>query len=110
MQIVLPQREQRLIALLRCQIGPRNDILMNSNGSIDLSAPPKQTTKGKVSFYRFVINPDHLEKMLKCLVRLLVKKEVEALEIIHINRRRRVFFIVLAEASQRPSCRGKQQK
>ena len=63
-----------------------------------------------MSFYCFVINPDHFEKMLERLVRLLVKKEVEPLEIIHVKWRRRIFFIVLAEASQRPSCRGKQQK
>ena len=40
-QIILRQREQRLIALLRRQVGPRDNILMNSNGPIDLTAPPK---------------------------------------------------------------------
>ena len=110
MQIVLSQREQRLIALLCCQVGPRNDVLMNSDRAIDLSAAPKQATKRKVSFNRLVINPDHFEKMLECLVRLLVKKKVEPLEIVHIKWRRRIFFIVLAETSQRPSCRGKQQE
>jgi len=110
MQVVLRQRKQRLVALLRRQIGPRNNILMDSNGAIDLTAPPKQAAQGKVSFYCLVINPDHLEKMFERLVRLLVKKKVEALEIIHVKRRRWIFFIALAETSQRPSCCGKQQK
>ena len=101
---------QSLISLLCGKIWPRYYVLMNSDRSVHLAAPPKQAAQGEVSFDRLVVDPDHAQEMLECLVGLLVQQKVQTFEVVNVKRWRRLLGISFAETSHRPSSQGEQQE
>ena len=102
--------EQRLISGFGRQIRTCDYVLVDPNCAIDLPPAPKQITKGKVRLNRFVVNSHHFEEMFECLVGLFVQQEVQALQIVDIQRRWRVFVIAFAKSTHRPSSCRKQQE
>src|SRR5690606_8141520 len=77
---------------------------------VDFAAAAEQAAQREVRLYGLVIDADHLQEMLQGLVRLLVQKECEALEVIHVERRWGAFpLFTLAEAAECPA-RGDQQQ
>ena len=109
-EVVLGQREQGLVTLLGCQVRTRNNVLVNTDGAIHFTPASKQITQRKVRFDGLVIDTNHLEKVLQGLVRLLIQQEVQALEVIDIQRWWRILVIALAESTQCPAGRSEQQE
>lgn len=50
------QLQHRQVSLFNRETGTGNQILMNTNGAVDLSALPEQITQRQVGFQRFVVN------------------------------------------------------
>ena len=109
-QIVLRQREQRLVPLLGGEIGPRNNVLVNTDCAIHLAPAPEQATQRKVGLDGLVVDPHHFQKVFESLVCLLIEEKIEAFQIVDIERRRWILHIALAPASQRPTGGGQQQE
>src|SRR5690606_4138982 len=62
MEIVLRQREQRLVPLLCREVRASDDVLVNANGTVDLAAPPEQAAEREVRLDRAVVDAHHLEE------------------------------------------------
>jgi hypothetical protein len=110
MQVVFGERKQRLVSRFGSQIGTRDYVLVNTDGSIDLSPAAKQVTEGKVSFDRRVVDSYHLQEMFQSLVGLLIQQEVQTLEIVNIQWRWRVLIVALTKSTHRPSRCREQEK
>jgi hypothetical protein len=80
--------------LFRGDIGPGNYVLVNTNGTVYLSSSPKQIAESEMGFYRFVIDANHFKKVFQSLICLFVQEEVEALQVVDVQRRRRLTLIV----------------
>ena len=76
MQVVLGKGVKRLISLFCRQIRPRNNVLMNANGSIHFATAPKKAAECEMGLDRLVIDSHHFEEMFQCLVGLLVEQEI----------------------------------
>ena len=81
-----------------------------TEGSIYLAASSKQTAKCKVSLNGLIVNSDHLQKMFQSLVGLLVKQEIQPLEVVDVERWRRIFFVALPKSTHRPAGRSQEQE
>ena len=110
MEVVFRQRVKRLVSLFRGQVGTRDDVLMNANGPVHFAAATKQAAEREMGFDRLVVDANHLQEMLQGLVGLLVQQEVEAFQVVDIQRRRRLLLVTFAEAAHRPACCRQQQK
>ena len=110
MQIVLCQRVQRLVSLLRREVRACDDVLVDANSPVHLPTSPEKAAEREMGFDRLVVDADHFEKMFQRLIGLFVEQEVQPFQVIDIERRGRLLFVALAEAAHGPPCRRKQQK
>ncbi len=81
LQEILPEFEERVIALTDRQIGAAEKILMHAYRAIRFAAAAEQVAEREMQFDGFGIELDDFDKRVDRLVQLLVEQEVEAAEI-----------------------------
>src|SRR5690606_39182688 len=93
-EIILGEREERLMALRLAQARTREQVLVNAYRPIDLAAPAEQVPEREVGLGRLVVDLRDLDEKLERLVCLAVQHEVQAAEIVRADpgRRRVVAF------------------
>src|SRR5690606_4772828 len=96
-EIVLGEREQRLVTLRLAQPRPRNKVLMHADRAVHLAAAAKQVPEREVRLERLVIDLRHLDEQLERLVRLAVQDEIEAANIVRADGRGRLIVPLAAE-------------
>ena len=68
--------------MIEFEAGPRDDVLMNTNGAIDFTAPPKQIAEGQMGLDCFAFDLDGFDEDFDGLVRPIVQEEIEAADIV----------------------------
>src|SRR5205814_8469200 len=81
LKVVLPQLGERDHLLVPGKVGTLEQVLVHADRAVILAAPAKETSQREVQLDRLGIDLDHLDESLDRLVRLLVQKEVEPLEV-----------------------------
>src|SRR5699024_6658711 len=82
LHVVLAQLHQRLGALLIVQAGASDDVLVETNGLVDLPTPAEQAAQRQVRFHRVRVDLDQLQKDFDRLVGLLVEQIVEPAKVV----------------------------
>ncbi len=81
-QVVMSELEQRLAALPALQVRPRNQVLVNADGAIDLAAATIEISEREMGLDGLAVDLENLDEGLDGLIGLLVEKVVDALEIV----------------------------
>src|SRR5882672_6643463 len=81
LQVVLPQLDHRVQALLPAQIGTLEQVAVHADRALGLAAAAEQAPQREVQLDGLRVDLDHLDEGLDRLVRLLVQQEIEAFEI-----------------------------
>ena len=82
LQVVLGQREARLLALGRLERLAGGDVLVDLDRAVDLAAAPVQAAEREMRLDRVVVELGRAQEGLEGAVRLLVDQEVHAGEVI----------------------------
>src|SRR5690606_35134025 len=109
-EIVLGQREQRLMTLRLAETGPCDEVLMHANRAVHLAPTAKQMPEREMCLERFVVDLRHLDEQLERFVRFTVQDEIEAADIVGADPRRRSIVPVAAEPLVRPADAGRQDQ
>ena len=78
---VLRELEHGDLALLVGKIGSVEQVLMHANGAIDFALLAEQVAEREMQIDRLGIDLHDLDERFDCLVRLLVKQEIEPPEV-----------------------------
>ena len=99
-----------MITLFCSQIRSRDDVLVDANRTVDFAATAEQAAEREMRFDGLVVDPNHLQEVLQGLIGLFVEQEVQAFQIVDIERLWCLNFVTLAETAQRPAQRRQQQE
>ncbi len=105
-EVVLGEREHRLMALSLVQVRPREEVLVHANRALDFAAPTEKVTEREVSLERLVVDFRHLDEQLERLVGLAAQHEVEAANIVGADPRRRIPVPVAIDLEREADRRG----
>ncbi len=84
-QIILRERKQRLLAMLGRQLIPREQVLMNADGALDLAAPAIQRAEREMRLDRVRARVEKLQKHVERAVGLLGHEIVQPGEIVRME-------------------------
>ncbi len=110
LQIVLRQFVQRSELLFRRQIGALQQVLVHADRSLDFAPPPEQAAQRKMQFDGLRIDLHDLDEGFDRLVRLLVEKEIQALEVRKRERARFGQQLLDVHPRRQPAEREEQRK
>src|SRR6266850_1887239 len=110
LQIVLRQLVQRSELLVRRQIGPIEQVLVHSDRPLHFATTPEQAPQCKMQLDGLRIDFHHLYEGFDRLVRLLVEKKIQALEIGKRERARLGQQLLDVHPRRQPAEREEQRK
>src|SRR5690606_36878298 len=102
-EIVLGQREKRLMALRLTQARTGEQFLMHPYRTVDLAASAEEMPEREMRLERLVIDLRKLDEELERLVGLAVQDEVQAAEIVGVDAGRRGVVALAAQPIVRPA-------
>ena len=100
-EIVLREREQRLMPLRVAQRRPRQQVLVDANRALHLAAPSEEMAEREVRFQRLVVDFRHLNEELERLVGTPVQDEVQAADVVGADPRRQVAIAVAVDLEEK---------
>src|SRR5688572_6931467 len=93
-QVILGEREQRLVLLRFVEVRPRQQILVDADRTLHLASPAEKVTQGEMGFEGIVIDFRHLHEQLERFVRAAIQHHVQPANIVGADSGRQIAVAV----------------